>query len=75
MRETDLEGLLELVVGASRDFVILKVLPAVEVDRLGLDLAVLDVNLKRDEHQKTRWVSAKKFKNASNSTANWLTTV
>lgn len=39
------ERLLEVVVAASGDIVVLQVLLAVEGDLLGLDLAVLDVNL------------------------------
>lgn len=39
------EGLLEVVVGLGRDVVVLEVLLAVECDRLGLDLALLDVDL------------------------------
>ena len=39
------EGLLEVIVGLGRDIVVLEVLLAVECDGLGLDLALLDVNL------------------------------
>jgi hypothetical protein len=39
------ERLLEVVVAASRNIVVLQVLLAVEGDLLGLDLAVLDVDL------------------------------
>lgn len=39
------EGLLEVVVGLGRDIVVLEVLLAVESDSLGLDLALLDVDL------------------------------
>jgi hypothetical protein len=39
------EGLLEVVVGLGRDVVVLEVLLAVESDRLGLDLALLHVDL------------------------------
>lgn len=39
------EGLLEVVVGLGRDVVVLEVLLAVEGDGLGLDLALLDVDL------------------------------
>ena len=39
------EGLLEVVVGLGRDIVVLQVLLAVEGDGLGLDLALLHVNL------------------------------
>jgi hypothetical protein len=44
------EGFLELVVGLGRDVVVLEVLLAVESDLLGLDLAVLDVNLVSDKN-------------------------
>jgi hypothetical protein len=43
------EGLLELIVALSRDIVVLQVLLSVESDLLGLDLAVLHVNLVADE--------------------------
>jgi hypothetical protein len=39
------EGLLEVVVGLGGDIVVLEVLLAVEGDGLGLDLALLHVNL------------------------------
>lgn len=39
------EGLLEVVVGLGADVVVLEVLLAVEGDGLGLDLALLDVDL------------------------------
>ena len=39
------EGLLEVVVGLRRDVVVLEVLLAVESDGLGLDLALLDIDL------------------------------
>lgn len=39
------EGLLEVVVGLGRDVVVLQVLLAVEGDGLGLDFALLDVDL------------------------------
>lgn len=39
------EGLLEVVVGLGRDVVVLEVLLAVEGDGLGLDLALLHVDL------------------------------
>jgi hypothetical protein len=39
------EWLLEVVVGLGRDIVVLKVLLAVESDRLGLNLSLLDINL------------------------------
>jgi hypothetical protein len=39
------EGLLEVVVGLGGDVVVLEVLLAVECDGLGLDLALLDVDL------------------------------
>jgi hypothetical protein len=39
------EGLLEVVVGLGRDIVVLEVLLAVESDGLGLDLALLHVDL------------------------------
>ena len=39
------EGLLEVVVGLGRDIVVLQVLLAVESDGLGLDLALLDIDL------------------------------
>jgi hypothetical protein len=39
------EGLLEVVVGLGRDIVVLQVLLAVEGDGLGLDLALLHVDL------------------------------
>jgi hypothetical protein len=39
------EGLLEVIVGLGRDIVILEVLLAVECDGLGLDLALLHVDL------------------------------
>ena len=39
------EGLLEVVVGLGRDVVVLEVLLAVESDGLGLDLALLDIDL------------------------------
>lgn len=39
------EGLLEVVVGLGRDIVVLEVLLAVESDALGLDLALLDIDL------------------------------
>ena len=39
------EGLLKVVVGLGRDVVVLEVLLAVEGDGLGLDLALLDVDL------------------------------
>lgn len=39
------EGLFEVVVGLGRDVVVLEVLLAVECDGLGLDLALLDVDL------------------------------
>ena len=39
------EGLLEVVVGLGGDVVVLEVLLAVESDRLGLDLALLDIDL------------------------------
>lgn len=39
------EGLLEVVVGLGGDVVVLEVLLAVEGDGLGLDLALLDVDL------------------------------
>lgn len=39
------EGLLEVVVGLGRDVVVLEVLLAVEGDGLGLDLALLDIDL------------------------------
>ena len=44
------EGLLELVVALGGDVVVLQVLLAVEGDLLGLDLAVLDVDLVAHEH-------------------------
>ena len=39
------EGLLEVVVGLGRDIIVLKVLLAVESDGLGLDLALLHIDL------------------------------
>ena len=39
------EGLLKVVVGLGRDIVVLKVLLSVEGDGLGLDLALLDIDL------------------------------
>lgn len=39
------EGLLEVVVGLGGDVVVLEVLLAVEGDGLGLDLALLDIDL------------------------------
>ena len=39
------EGLLEVIVGLGRNIVVLEVLLAVECDGLGLDLALLDVDL------------------------------
>lgn len=39
------EGLLEVVVGLGGDVIVLEVLLSVEGDRLGLDLALLDVDL------------------------------
>lgn len=39
------EGLLEVVVRLGRDVVVLEVLLAVEGDGLGLDLALLDIDL------------------------------
>ena len=44
------ERLLEVVVGLGRDVVVLQVLLAVEGDGLGLDLALLDVDLVAGEH-------------------------
>ena len=44
------EGLLELVVALGGDVVVLEVLLAVEGDLLGLDLAVLDIDLVAHEH-------------------------
>ena len=44
------EGLLKVVVGLGRDVVVLQVLLAVEHDGLGLDLAVLDVDLVAAQH-------------------------
>ena len=44
------EGLLKVVVGLGRDVVVLEVLLAVEHDGLGLDLAVLDVDLVAAQH-------------------------
>ena len=44
------DRLLEVVVGLGRDVVVLQVLLAVEGDGLGLDLALLDVDLVAGEH-------------------------
>jgi hypothetical protein len=44
------EGLFELIVRLSRDVIVLQVLLSVESDLLGLDLAVLHVDLVSDEH-------------------------
>lgn len=44
------EGLLEVVVGLGRDIVVLKVLLAVESDGLGLDLALLHIDLVTAKH-------------------------
>lgn len=44
------EGLLEVVVGLGRDIVVLEVLLAVEGDGLGLDLALLHVDLVTSEN-------------------------
>jgi hypothetical protein len=44
------EGLFELIVALGGDVVVLKVLLSVESDLLGLNLAVLHVNLVADEH-------------------------
>lgn len=46
------EGLLEVVVGLGRDIVVLKVLLAVEGNGLGLDLALLHVNLVAAENNR-----------------------
>jgi len=48
--EEPYEGLLELVVALSGDVVVLEVLLTVESDLLGLDLAVLDINLVADKY-------------------------
>ena len=39
------EGLLEVIIGLGRDIIVLKVLLSVEGDGLGLDLALLDIDL------------------------------
>ena len=44
------EGLLEVVVGLGGDVVVLEVLLAVEGDGLGLDLALLDIDLVTGEN-------------------------
>ena len=44
------EGLLEIVVGLGRDVVVLEVLLAVEGDGLGLDLALLHIDLVAAQH-------------------------
>ena len=44
------EGLLELIVALGRDVVVLQVLLSVESDLLGLDLAVLHIDLVSDEN-------------------------
>ena len=46
------EGLLEVVVGLGGDVVVCQVLAAVEVDVAGLHLAVLDVSLVADQHDR-----------------------
>lgn len=46
------EGLLEVVVGLGRDIIVLKVLLAVEGDGLGLDLALLHIDLVTAEHDR-----------------------
>lgn len=46
------EGLLEVVVGFRGDIVVLEVLLAVEGDGLGLDLALLDVDLVTAQHDR-----------------------
>lgn len=46
------EGLLEVVVALGGDVVVLQILLAVESDRLCLDLAILDVDLVADQHDR-----------------------
>lgn len=46
------EGLLEVVIGAGGEIVVLQVALAVELDVLGLDLSVLDVDLVADQHNR-----------------------
>jgi hypothetical protein len=46
------EGLLEVVVRLGRNVVVLKVFLAVEGDGLGLDLALLDVDLVAAQHNR-----------------------
>jgi hypothetical protein len=44
-RRNSQEGLLKVVVGLGRDVVVLEILLPVEGDGLGLDFALLDINL------------------------------
>jgi hypothetical protein len=52
------ERLLEIVVGLGGDVVVLKVLLAVEGDRLGLDFSLLDIDLVAAQHDRNVFADA-----------------